>query len=678
MSMVTPAVAPSRGKAAGSFDSRVGRRATPEALRTACFALALILCAGVVRPAWGAWPSGGLRVSGLAGNEGLGGLAADGTGGVFIAWGLGTGVYLQHIDGSGEVWPGWASSGHEMSGLVPSSWAFPVDLFPDGNGGVYVLIQHEVDCGIDCSPSGFFTFHRRDASGAIPRGWTSQGIQWPLVNAAAVDGTGGLLLAWHGYRQGQHDIWAQRLTSDGSVPPGWPSEGILVCGNLAEQFQVDVASDGLGGAFVSWLDSRSPSFYNRDVYAQRILASGEIAWNPDGIAICANLADQYRPVITSDGTGNAFLTWDDWRYQPQSSGSPTLMQKLLSNGSVAPGWPDGGSWVIEGNYGFCCPSLVPDRVGGAIVFGTVGHPGGVDILAQRRTASGIVAAGWPSGGVTVSQNDKSRPVAVGDDEGGAYVTAQVFGRSWVHHITRDGLPASGMPPGGQTLGLSGNWVYPKIVSDTRAGAMVAWSGDPDGDQETDLYLQRVAPDRPVGILASVVDAESSVDRVRVVWAVTSPPWTGVVVQRATDSQSWESMAAAEVDGSGRVSYEDQDLVPGTRRGYRLSFGDRFPGLTAGEVWLDIPAVAGLALEGFRPNPAVESASFSFSLPDARSASLEVYDVRGKVVFAREVAELGPGRHLLRWLGSETSRPGIYWIRLVHPAGTLMAKGIVVR
>jgi hypothetical protein len=92
----------------------------------------------------------------------------------------------------------------------------------------------------------------------------------------------------------------------------------------------------------------------------------------------------------------------------------------------------------------------------------------------------------------------------------------------------------------------------------------------------------------------------------------------------------------------------------------------------------ISSVGELALEGFLPNPAVATTAISFSLPDYESATLQVLDVRGRIVFKEDVGGLGPGTHLVRLDGSTKLLPGIFWIRLVRADRTLLEKGIVVR
>jgi hypothetical protein len=86
----------------------------------------------------------------------------------------------------------------------------------------------------------------------------------------------------------------------------------------------------------------------------------------------------------------------------------------------------------------------------------------------------------------------------------------------------------------------------------------------------------------------------------------------------------------------------------------------------------------LALYGLQPNPAREELVVAFSLPDAKPAQLELFDVAGRRVLSRPVGALGPGLHVLRLGGDRRIAPGIYMIRLTAGERRLRAKAVVVQ
>src|SRR5258706_4643383 len=124
-----------------------------------------------------------------------------------------------------------------------------------------------------------------------------------------------------------------------------------------------------------------------------------------------------------------------------------------------------------------------------------------------------------------------------------------------------------------------------------------------------------------------------------------------------------------------VRFEDANVQPGARYGYRLGVRERGTEKFYGETWVSVPELA-LALEGLRPNPAVGELAAAFTLPSVSPARLELLDVAGRMWLAREVGDLGVGSHLVR-LG-RTVPAGLYWLRLTQGGCSLFARGAVLR
>ena len=96
--------------------------------------------------------------------------------------------------------------------------------------------------------------------------------------------------------------------------------------------------------------------------------------------------------------------------------------------------------------------------------------------------------------------------------------------------------------------------------------------------------------------------------------------------------------------------------------------------------LDAPAPrpGTLALERLA-NPALGGRlALAFTLPSASSARLEVLDVTGRRVFAREVGTMGAGRHTLQVGGDTPLRSGVYFVRLSQGAEVASARATVLR
>src|SRR5207244_12032722 len=88
--------------------------------------------------------------------------------------------------------------------------------------------------------------------------------------------------------------------------------GVPPCAGVASQGQPRIVTDGAGGAIVTWQDHRNGT--DIGTYAQHVLASGAVdpAWPADGAAL-STAAGGYQSVqnIATDGAGGAIVTWED-------------------------------------------------------------------------------------------------------------------------------------------------------------------------------------------------------------------------------------------------------------------------------------------------------------------------------------------------------------------------------
>ena len=88
------------------------------------------------------------------------------------------------------------------------------------------------------------------------------------------------------------------------------TQGSPVCIATNEQHFPDLATDGEGGVIVVWQDARNE---NRDVFAQRVSADGEMLWTPDGVQVCNLPSEQIWPVVVSDANGGAIVVFGEWK-----------------------------------------------------------------------------------------------------------------------------------------------------------------------------------------------------------------------------------------------------------------------------------------------------------------------------------------------------------------------------
>jgi hypothetical protein len=204
------------------------------------------------------------------------------------------------------------------------------------------------------------------------------------------DGSGGVIITWDDYRNGNADIYAQKIDSNGVIQ--WAANGIPVCNKPFSQKGTKLISDGLGGAIIVWQDSIGGLL---DIYAQRINNSGIAIWASGGVPVCNSPGKQIRPRIQPDKAGGAFIVWQDRR---NGLDYDIYAQRMNSLGN--PVWATNGIAVCTANYTQSYPKLRTDGAGGIIVVWQDKRTNiDNDIYAQRISATGV--AKWQTNGVSV-------------------------------------------------------------------------------------------------------------------------------------------------------------------------------------------------------------------------------------------------------------------------------------
>src|SRR5262249_15333319 len=86
-------------------------------------------------------------------------------------------------------------------------------------------------------------------------------------------------------------------------------------------------------------------------------------------------------------------------------------------------WPSNGRALCTATGDQAAPALLCDSDGGAIVAWEDRRSGVADIYAQRVTAGGGMAAGWPANGraLCAAAQDQLAPVIASDGQSGAFV-----------------------------------------------------------------------------------------------------------------------------------------------------------------------------------------------------------------------------------------------------------------
>jgi hypothetical protein len=298
------------------------------------------------------------------------------------------------------------------------------------------------------------------------------------------DGVGGVIITWADQRDGLSNIYAQRVNSSGGFM--WSMNGVAICTDPYAQGEPKICSDGMGGAIIAWEDSRSLS---KDIYAQRVNASGNVQWTPNGIKICTNVNDQKNLEIISDDAHGAIIVWED--YRGVNVRSDIYVQRINATGIVK--WTSNGTVVCNAAGYQVNPKICRDGSGGAVITwedqrvqDAIG-----DIYAQRILASGGYY--WvPNGTAICTANwaQSSPQICLAGNL--AIITWQDYrGASLDIYAQRiDYLGAVQWTGNGTAIcTMSGPQSNPQICSAGTNNAIITWQ-DSRGTT-SDIYAQRV-------------------------------------------------------------------------------------------------------------------------------------------------------------------------------------------
>ena len=302
------------------------------------------------------------------------------------------------------------------------------------------------------------------------------------------DGQGGTIVIWEDYRSGTNwDIFAQRIDASGKQL--WPESGLSICEEGGYQRLLRMVKSGDQFVMV-WTDHRSPR--NWDIYAQALDLEGRLLWQPGGVPVCVDPAEQTNPTILSDGTGGVILVWEDERRSRESQN--LYLQRLDADGT--PQLPEDGVAVSPADGMQSNARLIADATGGFyFVWWDVVGTDEWHINAHRFDRTGQPV--WPEPiRVSPDEGTQGEPQAVSDDNGGIIIVWQNY-----TNFINDDLYAQRVDSGGRRLwqedgalvcNASGIQKEASVVGDGEGGAVVIWRDE--RDVFSDLYAQHLSPD----------------------------------------------------------------------------------------------------------------------------------------------------------------------------------------
>jgi hypothetical protein len=473
-------------------------------------------------------------------------------------------VYAQRINNSGFIQ--WQPNGLPIVTTLGNQYAA---ILSDNTGGAIFVWT---SCAIGDTACDIFA-QRIDASGIAQ--WDTNGVI--VCNAPGnqgvagivTDGEGGVICLWLDSRRGIifTDLYVQRISASGVVL--WTTNGVVIATTPARPSFSGIASDGTGGAIITWQDFRSAA--NDDIYAQRISASGSTLWSTNGIPVCTHPANQRQPKIVPDGANGAIITWGDDRNSPGVD--RIYAQRIVASGLLQ--WTSTGV-PIHPTSTSTYSSMIGDAVGGAIIAWS-----GNGVFAQRISSNGILL--WDSNAVALSTEPINYNTAIVSDGAGGAIVAWLDTRNdSTHNITdiyAQRVNASGTTMW-QTNGVPittapGSQFNPAIATDGAGGAIITWT-DRRSATNADIYAQQVSANGILGQVTSVNEREIQPRSFALLQNYPNPFNPSTTIEFELPRSTIAKLVVVNILGQEVATLVNRQFVPGK---YRETFNAK--NLTSG-------------------------------------------------------------------------------------------------
>ena len=173
-----------------------------------------------------------------------------------------------------------------------------------------------------------------------------------------------------------------------------PSEGVSITQSAymtVPTWWIQLVPSDSNTIITIYSDGRTGGLDYLDVYAQKISSSGERLWGEDGLPLCINSIEEFRPLdVVTDSAGGAFTVIASG----DNNNGKLYMQHVTTDGEILWG-PQGALFRDDYGYG-SWGQIAPDLQGGVFVAWTELNPMGAiqQLNIQHLDADGNSLLAW--------------------------------------------------------------------------------------------------------------------------------------------------------------------------------------------------------------------------------------------------------------------------------------------
>ena len=465
------------------------------------FAAALSILAAQSTFTFAYWPNDpaiNMVISEGAGEQSLPEVCPSIDGGCYISWySTASGnydVYLQRLDGGGT--PQWQPNGILIDGHTQDTWITDYDMTVDA-GNNAIIVVNDIRAGTDRDIYAY----KISPYGALI--WGPDGVTISDNNGfepdprVAVTSLGNVVIAWQ-----EEDIIHLRKLSPAGIDL-WNPPIITLTGQYGLSIPRIAPADN-DGVILQNLSATGPNWWSdKHLYIHKFDAAGNALWGGlTGIPVqtAGGFGVQMRPEVASDGAGGAYCFW----YDTRNNVHHVYAQRILANGTAA--WEENGVIVsLTSGELQMYPQLVPlTATNDILIFYLVtdGNQGLDGIKGQRISATGSRL--WGDGGaVVIPQANLSLSAIYALPQFDGAIVTYVESPDDVNNclikgvrIGGDGYPIWPLSPITMCSSPSSKG-HSAACLNALSSVVEVWN-DKRNDPAGDIYLQNINPDGSLG------------------------------------------------------------------------------------------------------------------------------------------------------------------------------------
>jgi len=386
----------------------------------------------------------------------------------------------------------------------------------------------------------------------------------------------GIILVWAGEEYFNPSMYAQKIDANGNVL--WDPNGVFIGNFLWEPGDTDSTDgsfsyfdtepDASGGVFVTWLKETASNHLT--LFGSRLLSDGSVApgWDWGGSILKDDVMYQggdYSKYTAHDGENGLIYSWQIY----VAGDKYNYAQKV--DGECNLQWGDDGVFLSEYGIYYSLPHPEMDGEGSGFLVWTDDRSGNTDLYMQKVDAEGNLLWGNTGRPLITAPNSQRDQTLKYDGEGGFFVAWEDYIGAFesnlsCQHVNADGEKLWGVS-GTILCNADEEQTYLKIDTDNEGGIFAIWADFRNyGYSLSDCYMQHVESDGNTSWQTNGIMVSGGEDKSIYHFAVASTSDGGAICPYLEGGMEFDFLKMQKVDENGNLLFPHGETIIETIHG----------------------------------------------------------------------------------------------------------------